>query len=118
MPIMTAIVLSGSTNGKAIPIVSTSSPGDTLHTVSSATTSVVEDVYIDIKSQATTDRVFTLENGGTASTARAEFLVPAQSAVRVAAGDRYTSATGIIIRGFATATGGLVACGAVNRATP
>ena len=41
MPIMTAIVLSGSTNGKAIPIVTTASPGDTLHTVSSATTGVI-----------------------------------------------------------------------------
>jgi len=118
MAIFTAIILSGSTSGKAIPIVSTSSPGDTLHTVSSATTTVIEDVYIDIKSAATTDRTFILENGGTATTNQSRHLIPALSSVRVAAGDRYQSATGIVIRGFATATGGLVASGAVNRASP
>lgn len=116
MPIMQMLALSGSTNGKAIPIVTTASPGDTLHTVSSSTGGVVEDVYVDILSQATTDRIVTIENGSTATSAHSRFTIPAQMAMRVLAGTRFTSATGIVLRAFATATGGLVAMGAVNRA--
>ena len=119
MPIHVGTILSGSSNGQLIAVIATTSPGTTLHTVSSATTGVIEDVWMDAYSQATTDRILTLEICGTATTFRTEHLIPAQSGPqRVMAGVRFTSATGLVIKGFATATGGLLVGGAVNRATP
>ena len=118
MPIYSGTILTGSTNGKAIAVIATTSPGTTVHTVATAT-GIFEDVYLDVLSQATTDRVLTLENGGTATTFRSEHLIPSQGGpIRVMAGTRYVGATGIIVAAFATATGGLLITGAVNRILP
>ena len=118
MPIMTGLALSGSTNGRPIPVAATSSPGTALHTVSTAT-GVIEEVYLDLFNTATAIRQITVECGGTATGNHMVVNMPAQAGpFRVLAGVRFVGATGQIIAAFATATGGVGAIGAVNRATP
>ena len=118
MPIFSSQILSGSTGGGAIAVIATASPGTTLHSVATGA-NIFEDVYLDAYSQATTDRILTTELGGTATTFRSEHLIPAQGGpIRVMAGHRFQSATTLVIRAFATVTGGLLIGGAVNRATP
>lgn len=110
-----AIVLSGSTNGRPVAADATSSPGTTLHTVSTAT-GTLEEVYLDAFNTATADRFVTIEFGSTATTSHLWAQVPAQGGpYRIAAGLRLQGATGQIIRAFATATGSIVIAGGVNQ---
>jgi hypothetical protein len=59
-------ILSGSTDGKAILIASTSSPGTTIHT-GSTTASTYHEVWCWVQNTDTTDRKVTIEWGGTTS---------------------------------------------------
>lgn len=114
MAIMTATPLSGSSGGRSIPVILTSSPGTLLHTLSTAT-GMVEEVYIDLYNTATLEKSVTLEPGATATLGHISLLVPAQSYVRALAGARFLAATDAI-RAFATATGFFQAMGGVNKA--
>lgn len=115
MAIYSPHVLSGSTNGRPIQVNATSSPGTTIHTVSTATGDV-EDLFIDVYNSATTDRTLVVELGSTATTSHLYGLIPAQAGpYRIVSGLRLNGATGIAVAAFATATGAFVIAGGMNR---
>jgi hypothetical protein len=58
------LVLSGSTNGRGIKVVATSSPGTTIHTAVSGTSSF-DEIWIYAYNSNTVSEVLTLQWGGT-----------------------------------------------------
>lgn len=73
------IVLSGSTQGKGIKVVATSSTGTTIHTTGTSAT-VVDRLYLYAVNSDTTDRKLTVEFGGTTSPdCLIEITIPAEA---------------------------------------
>ncbi len=66
MTTFTKTKLSGSTNGKNLKVVATSSPGTTIHTAVSGTTNW-DEIYIFAMNTDTVTRSLTIEFGGTTS---------------------------------------------------
>jgi len=117
MAVFSTIQLSGSTNGRPIPVISTASPGTTLHTVSTAT-AIRDFPYIWLSNLATANRQVTFEWGGTTTQDQIIFTVPAQDGLyAMTPGPMLVGATNIVVRAFGTATFGLNAVGYVDRAT-
>ena len=117
MTVWSRLPLSGSVNGRPIAILSTASPGTTIHTVSTAT-AVRDSVYGWVFNQATTQSQLTIENGGTSTLDQMTQTIPAQDgAYAVLPGSTLVGATDIVVRAFATATNRLFFIGYVDRAT-
>ena len=117
MAVYSTLPLSGSTNGRPIAILSTASPGTTLHTVSTAT-AIRDHVYGWVWNQATTQSELTIEWGGTSTLDQMTLTIPARDgAYAVLPGAALIGATDIVVRAFATATNRLFAFGHVDRAT-
>src|SRR5262249_26103515 len=109
---------SGSTNGRPIPINATSSPGTTIHTVTSATTT--KDMpYVWLYNMATTISQYTIEVGGTGSNeAMTGFLPPQDGAFGLIPGITFIGATAThVLAVYATASNRISAIGHVDRAT-
>src|SRR3990172_2037784 len=106
MAVFTAQLLSGSTNGRPIPVTATASPGTTLHTVATAA-GTLDELFIDAYNSATNDRDLVVEFGGTATAEHLWYTIrPHLGPYRIVAGARLT-ATGTPVRAFlATATAG------------
>ncbi len=66
MTTFTKTKLSGSTNGKNVKVVATSTPGTTIHTAVSGTTNW-DEIYIFAMNTDTVTRSLTIEFGGTTS---------------------------------------------------
>ena len=117
MTVWSRLPLSGSVNGRPIAILSTASPGTTIHTVSTAT-AVKDSVYGWTWNQATTNSILTIEWGGTSTLDQMVLTIPAQDgAYAVLPGMTLIGATDIVVRGFATATNRLFFGGYADRAT-
>ena len=117
MTVWSRLPLSGSVNGRPIAILSTASPGTTIHTVSTAT-AVRDSVYGWVWNMATTNSILTIEWGGTATLDQMVLTIPAQDgAYAVLPGMTLVGATDIVVRGFATATNRLFFGGYTDRAT-
>lgn len=58
------VLLSGSTNGKPIPVAATATPGTTIHTAQSGTTGF-DEVYAWVSNVTATAATLTIEWGGT-----------------------------------------------------
>ena len=109
--------LSGSTSGKQIKIVATSSTGTTIHTATSSTDSFVwDEIWIWASNNDTVVRTFTLEWGGTASP-------DDLSTISIAPGERVLVANGrilhnsLVVTGFASAANVICVDGFVNAIT-
>lgn len=89
-------ILSGSTDGKAIKVAATSSPGTTIHTASTTTTTL-DEIWLYAQNTDTTDRKLTIQWGGTASPDDdIEYTVKAENGL-------YLIVPGLILKGNATA---------------
>lgn len=78
MATISKIVLSGSTNGKGIKVVATTTPGTTIHTGVAGTTNM-DEVYLYAVNSDTTARKLTIEYGGAVSPDNlVEYTVPAE----------------------------------------
>lgn len=116
MATFTKRVLSGSTNGRMIKVVATSSAGTTIHTAVTGTDDF-DEVWLWAVNSDTTDRKLTIEFGGTTSpddlvevTIRAEaglvLIVPG-----------WPLQNGLVVRAFAAAANVVSIGGFVNRIT-
>lgn len=115
MATYTPVILSGSTVGRPVQVNATTSPGTTIHTVSTAT-GTIEDIFLDAFNSYTSDQLLTIELGSTATTSHLYASIPAQGGpYRICAGLRLNGATGVVVSAFATATGRIVIAGGVNR---
>lgn len=103
-------ILSGSTDGKAIRIANTSTPGTTIHT-GSTNTAVLHEVWLYAQNTDATARKLTVEWGGTTvPDDLIELTVPAESGlVLVSPGLLIKgAASALVIRAFTTAIANVV----------
>ena len=104
--------LSGSTNGRAVLVVATATPGTLIHT---AHATAKDEIYIKAFNTDTTARKLTIEFGGvTSPNDTIEVTIPAESGeIVVIPGDILSSS--LVVRAFC-ATASVVGCvGYVNR---
>jgi len=115
MPTFAKTVLSGSTDGKAINITATSSPGTTIHTGSS-TAADLHEVWLYAINYGTSSQWITVQWGGTASADSYTTLVdPTVGMVLIAPGLVIKgNATPNVIRAFATLTNSIAVIGYVH----
>lgn len=111
------LILSNSIDGRAIKVAATASPGTTIHT-GSTTTTTVEEIWLWAQNTDTTARKLTVQWGGTTSPDdEIELTVGAESGlVLVAPGLLLKgNATALVVRAFAATTNVITIHGYVNR---
>ena len=119
MATFSKIHLSGSTDGRAIKVAATGTPGTTIHTGSSTATTY-DEIWLYAQNTDTTARKLTIEWGGTSSPDDLiELTVPAESGlVLVAPGLLLKgNATALIVRAFAATANVITIHGYVNQIT-
>lgn len=120
MATFSKLTLSGSTDGRAIKVAATGTPGTTLHTGSSTATTY-DEIWLYAQNTDTTARKLTVEWGGTTSPDDLiELTIPAESGlVLVAPGllIKGNASTALIVRAFAATTNVITIHGYVNRIT-
>jgi hypothetical protein len=114
------ITLSGSTDGRAIKVAATSTPGTTIHTGSSTATTY-DEIWLYAQNTDTTARKLTVEWGGTTSPDDLlELTIAAESGlVLVAPGliIKGNASAALVVRAFAATTNVITIHGYVNRIT-
>jgi hypothetical protein len=119
MATFSKLTLSGSTDGRAIKIASTSTPGTTLHT-GSATATTFDEIWLYAMNTDTTARKLTVEWGSTSSPDDLIELTvgPESGLVLVVPGLVLKgNATPLVVRAFAATTNVVTILGYVNRIT-
>lgn len=113
------LTLSGSTDGRPILVAATSSPGTTIHTGSSTTTTF-DEVWLYAMNTDTTARKLTVQFGGTTSpNDEIEVTIqPEAGLVTIVPGFPIKgNATPLVVRAFAATTNVITIHGFVNRIT-
>lgn len=109
-------LLSGSTNGRAIPIAATATPGTLIHTALAGTTGF-DEVYIWVSNVTANAATLTIEFGGVTDPGDhmvKTFSVPANSPpIPIATGQVLQN--GLVVRAFSGTASALNATGYVNR---
>lgn len=109
-------VLSGSTNGRPISITATATPGTTLHTAISGSTSF-DELFIWVSNTSASAVALTVEWGGVSDPADhlvKSYTIPANSLpIPIALGQRLQG--GVVVKAFAGTTAVLNATGYYNR---
>lgn len=112
------IILSGSTDGRAIKVAATSTPGTTIHTGSSTATTL-DEIWLYATNTDTTDRKLTIEWGGTTSPDDLiEFTVPAENGLYLVVPGlliKGNSSAALVVRAFAASANLVTISGYVNR---
>ena len=118
MPVLSKIPLSGSTNGRAVQVSATGSPGTTIHT-GSTTTTTIDEVWLYAVNSGTADVKLTVEYGGTGVGDTIEVTIPAESGlVPIVPGLIIVgAATALVVRAFAGTASVINLFGYVNRST-
>jgi hypothetical protein len=119
MSTFTKLVLSGSTDGRAIKVAATATPGTTIHT-GSATATTHDEIWLYAMNTDTTARKLTIEWGGTSSPDDLiELTIPAESGLTLVAPGLLIkgNATPLLVRAFAATTNVITIHGYVNRIT-
>ena len=111
---ITKLKLSGSTNGRMVKVVATSTLGTTIHTAHATS---LDEIWLWAVNSDTTDRKLTIEFGGVSSPDDLiEFTVPAESGL-------YAVVPGLILTGsvvctaFCASANVVLVAGFVNRIT-
>lgn len=108
--------LSGSTDGKAIKIAATATPGTTVHTAIAATDQI-DRVWIYAVNTSTSPVKITLEWGeATAPDGNIEYTVPAESGAYLLT-DGFPLQNGLVVKAFAGTTNVLTVHGYVVRSS-
>lgn len=112
------LLLSGSTNGRPIPVAATATPGTLLHTAVTGATSF-DEVYLWASNRTGTAAKLTIEWGGATNGDKlvSELSIPANSeALPVAVGQTLNGA--VEVRAFSDVASAINIVGNVNRITP
>src|SRR3990172_1958652 len=116
MPTIAKRVLSGSTNGRAILIAATATPGTTVHTAVTGTADF-DEVWLWAQNTDTTSRKLTIEFGGqTAPNDLIEFTVPTEDGLYLLVPGLVLQ-NALIITAFAATANVVTIHGYVNRIT-
>jgi hypothetical protein len=96
MATFSKITLSGSTDGRAVKVAATGTPGTTIHT-GSATATTYDEIWLYAQNTDTTARKLTIEWGGTSSPDDLiEITIPAESGLTLIV-------PGLVLKGNASA---------------
>lgn len=113
------VKLSGSTDGRGIKVVATSTPGTTIHTAQAGTTdNVFDEIWLWAYNSDTVSRLLTIEFGGTtAPDDNIKVTIPAQAgAFLVVPG--YILQNSDVVKAFCGTANVVVLFGFVNRINP
>lgn len=119
MATFSKLILSGSTDGRAIKVAATGTPGTTIHTASTTATTL-DEVWLYATNTDTTARKLTVEWGGTSSPDDLiEVTIPAESGLLLVAPGLLVkgNATALVVRAFAASANVITIHGYVNRVT-
>ena len=111
------LILSGSTDGRAIKVVATASAGTTIHT-GSATATTLDEIWLYAQNTDTTARKLTIEWGGTTSPDDLiEVTIGAETGLVLVAPGLIIkgNATPLVVRAFAATANVVTIHGYVNR---
>lgn len=111
------LILSGSTNGRAVKVAATSTPGTIIHT-GSTDSSVIDEVWLYAMNTDTTARKLTVEWGGTSSPDDLiEIFLPAESGLTLIAPGLLIKGAGtaLVVRAFAATADVVTIHGYINR---
>lgn len=109
------IPLSGSTNGRGVPVAATATPGTVVHTAVTGTTDL-DEIWIYVANETATDIITVVEFGGTTEAEDTiTFNAPAESGLQLVI-PGFVLNNGLAVRVFAAAAG-VVVHGFVNRIT-
>jgi hypothetical protein len=111
------LVLSGSTDGRAIKVAATATPGTTIHTASSTATHF-DEIWLYAQNTDTTARKLTIEWGSTSSPDDLiQITIPAESGLTLVAPGIVLkgNATPLVVTAFAATTNVVTIHGYVNR---
>lgn len=117
MATFTKLVLSGSTDGRAIKVVATATPGTTIHT-GSATAATIDEIWLYAMNTDTSARKLTVQWGGTsAPDDLIEVTIPAESGLTLVAPGLLIkgNASPLLVRAFAASANVVTIHGFVNR---
>jgi hypothetical protein len=115
MATFSKIALSGSTNGKAIPVVATATAGTLIHTAQSGTSNF-DEVWMYATNPTASAVVLTVEYGGALTADQIKVTIPSQAGLTVVvAGLALQNAQ--VIRAFAGTASAINILGYVNRIT-
>jgi hypothetical protein len=114
MATFTKTLLSGSTNGRPVKVAATGTPGTTIHTAVSGTSSI-DEIWLWAQNTDTSDRKLTIEFGGTTSPDDLfEVTIPAESGLmNVVPGLPLNN--GLVVKAFAASANVVTLSGYVNR---
>ena len=109
---ITRLKFSGSTDGKRIKVVATTTAGTTIH---AAHATAIDEIYLNAHNSSTSDVKLTIEFGGTTSPDDTiEVTIPAESGLtQVIAGDGLTNS--LLVRAFAASANVITIGGYVLR---
>lgn len=117
MATFSKLVLSGSTDGRAIKVAATGTPGTTIHT-GSATAATIDEIWLYATNTDTTARKLTIEWGGVSSPDDLiELTIPAESGLTLVAPGLLIkgNATPLVVRAFCASANVVTIHGYVNR---
>ena len=112
-------ILSGSTDGKAIKVAATASPGTTIHT-GSTTATTLDEVWLYAVNSSASDVKLTVQWGGTTSPDDdIEYTVKAENGLYLIVPGLILkgNATALVVRAFAATANVICISGYVNRIT-
>jgi hypothetical protein len=119
MATFSKLTLSGSTDGRAIKVAATATPGTTIHT-GSATATTFDELWLYAMNTDSTDRKLTIEFGGVSSPDDLiEFTVKAENGLYLVVPGLVIkgNATPLVVRAFAATADVVTILGYVNRIT-
>lgn len=111
-------ILSGSANGRPIPVAATASPGTLIHTATSAA-GALDQIDLDATNVTGSAVSITVEWGGTTDPSDhlvKNYSIPAYTKMPLASGLRLSG--GVVVRAFAGTAGALNITGSVSTITP
>lgn len=112
------LILSGSTDGRAIKVAATGTPGTTIHTGSSVATTL-DEIWLYAQNTDTTPRKLTIEWGGVSSPDDLiEITIPAESGLTLVAPGlliKGNASAALVVRAFAATANVVTIHGYVNR---
>lgn len=109
---VTKVHLSGATNGQPIQVTAIATPGTVIHTDGN-TANVFDEVWLWATNTSVSDRVLTLEIGGTGLGNEADYAIPAGSTVQILPG--HSMSAGQIIAAYADVGSNVNIFGHVHR---
>ena len=115
MATFSKLPLSGSTNGKGIQVAATATPGTTIHTAVSGTSSF-DELWIYAVNISTSSVKLTMEYGGTAAADNIEITLPGEQGLTLVIPGLFLN-NAQVVTAFAGATNVISIHGYVNRVT-